>query len=64
MLPMCEPFFTMGKSVVTSIIFVVANGIVALAEKRVYAVDLIKKRCYQPQLLPGDTINHNFQTRR
>ena len=40
--------------------FCVANGIVPLTEKGVYARVLIKKRRYWPKKIPGDLIGQNF----
>ena len=40
--------------------FCVANGIVPLTEKGVYARVLIKKRRYLPKTFPGDLIGQNF----
>ena len=43
---MYDPFFSIGKTVVTNSGFCGENGIVALMAKGVYACALIKKRWY------------------
>ena len=40
--------------------FCVANGIVSISMKGVYAGALVKKRWYWPKRLPGDLIDWNF----
>ena len=40
--------------------FCVANGIVSLAEKVVYAGALIKKRRYWPKSVQGDLVSRKF----
>ena len=57
---MCEPLFSTGKAAVVDSGFCVANGIVALAAKRLYAGTLIKKRQYWPKIVPGDLIDRKF----
>ena len=60
MLQMCEPLFSTVKSVVMVNGFFVANYIVAVVEREVYAVDLIKKRWYWPKSFPGGPTNRVF----
>ena len=64
MLRMCEPHFSTGKYVVMDSVFCVANGIVALATKGVYAGTLIKRRQYWSKSVPGDLIDRDFCTKR
>ena len=60
MLWMCETLFYTVKYVVTEIVFWVANEIVALAPKGVYAGSLINKLRYCPKSVPGDLTDWNF----
>ena len=57
---MCETLFYTVKYVVTEIDFWVANEIVALAPKGVYAGSLINKLRYCPKSVPGDLTDWNF----
>ena len=50
----------MGKAVVMDSGFCVANWIVALAAKGVYAGAIIKKHQYFPNSVPGDLIDRHF----
>ena len=50
----------MGKTVVMDSGFCVANGIVALAAKGLYAGALVKKSRYWQKSVPGDPIDRNF----
>ena len=63
-LKICKPLFSMGKCVVMGSGFCVANDIVSLAAKGVYACTLIKMRYYFPKSVPWDLINRNFQKTR
>ena len=60
MLQMCKPLFRSGKAMVMDSGFCVSDGIVALAEKGVYAAALIKKRRYWPKGVPRDAIKTYF----
>ena len=59
-LHMCEPLFSMVKSIVMNSGFFVANVIVSLAAKGLYACALIKKRRYWPKSVRGDLIDRKF----
>ena len=57
---MCEPLFSTIKYVVVYSGIYVANVIVALEVKGVYAGTLVKNLQYCPKIVPGDHIKQNF----
>ena len=59
MLCMCEPVFYTEKYVVVDSGFCVENGIIELAAKGVYAVALVKKLRYWPQIVPVDLFDRH-----
>ena len=55
-----HPIWGGGKVLVLDSGFCVLKGIAELKKKGVFAVSLIKKRCYWPKYVDGDAINQHF----
>ena len=61
MLRMCRPIFGSGKAVVLDSGFCVTKDITDIEAKGVYSEDLIRKRRYWPNGVPGKLIGTHFE---
>ena len=61
MLRMCKPIVVTGKDTILDSGFCVAKSITKIEAKDIYAVSLIKKRCYWLKVFTENLIDAHFQ---